>query len=72
VGNFTVQNHDDGWVTLTDQHPTAIIILNGKISHIELEQILKLFLATMSSVARHKRAMGRHNFSLLYLEKTPH
>jgi hypothetical protein len=21
---------DDGWVTLTDQHPTAIMVLNGK------------------------------------------
>jgi hypothetical protein len=46
VGNFTVQNHDDGWVTLTDQRPTAIVVLNGKISSIELEQIWlwKLFL----------------------------
>jgi hypothetical protein len=30
-GNLTVQNHDDGWVTLIDQHPTAIMVLNGKI-----------------------------------------
>jgi hypothetical protein len=29
-GNFTVQNRDDGWVILTDQHPTAIMDLNSK------------------------------------------
>jgi hypothetical protein len=27
------------WVTLTDQHPTAIMVLNGNISIIQLEQI---------------------------------
>jgi hypothetical protein len=36
---LTVQNHDDGWVTLTDQHPTAIMVLNGSI---HMEQILWL------------------------------
>jgi hypothetical protein len=39
-GNFTVQNHDDGWVTLTDQHPTTLMVLNGKISSIHMEQII--------------------------------
>jgi hypothetical protein len=34
-GNFT---DDDGWVTLTDQHPTALKVLNGKISSIHMEQ----------------------------------
>jgi hypothetical protein len=51
------ENHDDGWVTLTDQHPTALMVLNGKISSIRMEQIIvetigiiENFLATMSSV----------------------
>jgi hypothetical protein len=61
-GNFTVQNHDDGWVTLTEQHSTAIMVLNGKISSVQLEQIIMAveaikmienFLATMLSVGRH-------------------
>jgi hypothetical protein len=31
---------DDGWVTSTDQHPTAIMVLNGEISPIHFEQII--------------------------------
>jgi hypothetical protein len=46
---MTVQNHDDGWVTLTDQHPTALMVLIGLYSYgadMAVETI-KNFLATM-------------------------
>jgi hypothetical protein len=38
-GNFTVQNHNSGRVLVGQGDPTIIMILNGKISSIHMEQI---------------------------------
>jgi hypothetical protein len=38
-GNFTIQNHDSGRVLVGQGDPTIIMVLNGKISSIHMEQI---------------------------------
>jgi hypothetical protein len=39
-GNFTVQNHESGRVLVGQDDPTIMImVLNGKISSIPMEQI---------------------------------
>jgi hypothetical protein len=38
-GNFTVQNHESGRVLVGQGDPTIIMVLNGKISSIHMEQI---------------------------------